>query len=173
MRKMHEVKQGGHFFLPNNKPYLPNNGAILTNASIIKNVMSLAAEVELGALYLNAKEAMYLQQMLIKMGHQQPLTPIQTDNTTAEGVINNKIQPKHTKAMDMCFHWLRDREQQNQFQIYWRPGGANLADYWTKHHAPTHHVNVQAEFLTKVKNIRDTQQQASKTKQSSKATRVC
>jgi hypothetical protein len=94
--------------------------------------------------------------MLIEMGHLQPPTPIQTDNTTAEGVINNKIQPKRTKAMDMRFHWLRDHEQRKQFQIYWRPGGANLADYWTKHHAPTQHVNVQAEFLTKVKNIRDT-----------------
>ncbi len=91
--------------MSNNEPYPPNNGAILTNASIIKNVMSSAAEAELGALYLNAKEATYLRQMLIKMGHPKPPTPIQTDNTTAEGVINNKIQPKHTKAMDMRFHW--------------------------------------------------------------------
>jgi hypothetical protein len=66
--------------------------------------MSSEAEAELGALYLKAKEATYLQQMLIEMGHLQPPTPIQTDNTTAEGVINNKIQPKHTKAMDMRFH---------------------------------------------------------------------
>ena len=57
------------------------------------------------------------------MGHPQSPAPIQTDNTTAEGVINNKIQPKRTKAMDMRFHWLCDREQQQQFRIYWRPGG--------------------------------------------------
>jgi hypothetical protein len=147
---------GGHFFLSNNKPYPLNNGAVLTNVTIIKNVMASAAEAKIGALYLNAKEATYLQQMLIEMGHPQPPTPIQTDNTTVEGVINNKIQPKHTKAMDMRFHWLCDREQQKKFQIYWRPGGANLADYWTKHHAPAHHVNVRAEFLMKVKDIRDT-----------------
>ncbi len=77
----------------------------MTNATIIKNVMASAAEAEIGAIYLNAKETRYLQQMLIKMGHPQPPTPIQTDITTAEGVINNKIQPKHTKAMDMRFHW--------------------------------------------------------------------
>ena len=85
------------------------------------------------------------------MGHAQPWTPIQTDNTTAEGVINNRIQPKRTKAMDMRFHWLRDREAQGQFRIYWRPGGTNLADYYTKHHPPAHHVNVRAEFLTRLK----------------------
>ncbi len=52
---------GGHFFLSNNEPDPPNNGAILTNATIIKNVMSSAAEAEIGALYLNAREAVYLR----------------------------------------------------------------------------------------------------------------
>ncbi len=51
---------GGHFFLSNNNEFPPNNGAILTFATIIKAVMSLAAEAELGALYLYAKEAAYL-----------------------------------------------------------------------------------------------------------------
>jgi hypothetical protein len=148
-------RAGGHFFLSNNETFPPSNGAILTNATIIKAVMSSAAEAELGALYLNAKEAVYLRQILDEMGHPQPKTPIQTDNTTAKGVINNKIQPKRTKAMDMRFHWLRDREAQGQFKIYWRPGGTNLADYFTKHHPPAHHVNVRAEFLTKIKDLAD------------------
>ena len=70
--------------------------------------MSSAAEAELGALYLNVKETVYLRQILHKIGHSQPPTPIQTDNTTAEGVVNKIIQPKRTKAMDMHFHWLRN-----------------------------------------------------------------
>jgi hypothetical protein len=123
--------------------------------------MSSAAEAEIGALYLNARDAVYLRQILAEMGHPQPPTPIQTDNTTAEGLVNNKIQPKRTKAMDMRFHWLRDREQREQFRFYWRPGGGNLADYITKHHAPAHHQKIRAEFLTKVKDIQDRRQQAS------------
>jgi hypothetical protein len=35
------------------------------------------------------------------MGHPQSQTPIQTGNSTAEGIMNNKVQPKQTKAMDM------------------------------------------------------------------------
>ena len=66
----------------------------------------------------------------------------------AEGVINSKVQPKRTKAMDMRFHWLRDRECQEQFRFYWRPGKQNYADYWTKHHSAKHHRNVRREFLT-------------------------
>ncbi len=51
---------GGHFFLSNDNDFPPNNGAILTIATIIKEVMSSAAEAELGALYFNAKEAVYI-----------------------------------------------------------------------------------------------------------------
>ena len=115
--------------------------------------MSSVAKAELGALYLNVQEAVYLQQILNEMGHLQPWTPIQMDNTTAEGVINNKIQPKCTKAMDMHFHWLCDQEAQDQFKIYWRPGGTNLADYYMKHHSPAHHINVRAKFLPRLKEL--------------------
>jgi hypothetical protein len=66
----------------------------------------------------------------------------------ADAVVNGKIQPKRTKAMDMRFHWLRDRECQQQFKIYWRPGKLNYADYWTKHHSAAHHQNMRKEFLT-------------------------
>ena len=56
--------------------------------------MASTAEAELGALFHNTKEGVYLRQILTEMGHPQPCTPIQMDNTMAEGVINNKIQPK-------------------------------------------------------------------------------
>jgi len=118
--KKSRSRAGGHFFLSDDDDNPRNNGVILTIATIIKTVMSSVAEAELGALYLNARETVYLQQILTKMGHPQPQTPIQTDNSTAEGVVNSKIQPKRTKAMDMQFHWLRDREAQGQFRIYWR-----------------------------------------------------
>jgi hypothetical protein len=99
-------RAGGHFFLSHDVDIPPNNGAILTVATIIKAVMSSAAEAELGAIFINAKEAVFVRQILTEMGHPQPRTPIQTDNSTADGVINRKIQPKRTKAMDMRFHWL-------------------------------------------------------------------
>jgi hypothetical protein len=143
-------RAGGHFFLSNDEQYPPNNGAILTIAQIIDAVMSSAAEAELGALFINAKEAVHLRRILSEMGHPQPRTPIQTDNSTAEGVINSRVKPKRTKSMDMRFEWLLDRQQQGQFKIYWRPGKTNLADYFTKHHPPSHHRNVRGEFLTRV-----------------------
>ena len=66
----------------------------------------------------------------------------------ANGLIHGKVRSKRTKAMDMRFHWLRDRECQEQFRIYWRPGKLNYADYWMKHHPAKHHQNTRREFLT-------------------------
>ena len=141
-------RAGGHFFLSKDVVHPPNNGSILTVAQIIKNVMSSATEAELGGLYIAARECVYIRLVLEEMGHKQPATPVQTDNSTAEGVINSKVQPKRTKAMDMRFHWLRDRETLRQFRFYWRSGKLNLADYFTKHHPASHHRAVRSEYLT-------------------------
>ena len=141
-------RAGGHFFLSNNDDVPPNNGAILNISHVIKHVMSSATEAELAALYIMAREAVYIRIILEEMGHKQSPTPVQTDNSIAEKVINKKVQPKRTKAMDMRFHWLRDRECQQQFRFYWRPGKLNYADYWTKHHPSKHHHNVRRNYLT-------------------------
>ena len=86
---------GSHFWMSSNAPIPPvGNGAILTVAQIIKNVMSSAAEAELAALYINTREAIYIRQILTKLGHPQPRTPIQTDNSTTLSVINNKPSPR-------------------------------------------------------------------------------
>ncbi len=133
------------------KDKLPiNNGAVLNISQIIRAVMLSAAEAELGALFINAKTAVSMQQTLIELGHPQPRTPIQIDNATAHALLTNKILPKALKAMDMRCHWLRCRDAQDQFRYYWRPGTQNLADYFTKHHPATHHKNVRPTILTAV-----------------------
>ncbi len=102
--------------------------------------MSSAVEAELGALYINAQEAIPMQLLLKEMGHKQPPTPIQTNNSTAHRVVANNIQPRRTKAMDMRFHWLHCQDTQGQFRYYWHPGPNNRANYWSKHHSATHHI---------------------------------
>ena len=43
--------------------------------------MSSAAEAELGALYINGRKTIEERNILEEMGHPQPPTPIQTDNS--------------------------------------------------------------------------------------------
>jgi hypothetical protein len=100
-----------------------------------------------GALFINSQEAIPQRQLLAEMGHPQPPTPIQIDNTTALGVVNNNVLKK-LKAMDMRFHWLRCRQNQKQFRTYWRAGSTNLGDYVTKHHPAIHHQTIRPLYLT-------------------------
>jgi hypothetical protein len=141
-------RAGGHFFLSSDSKDPANNGGVLNLAQLIKTVMSSAAEAELGALYINACKAIPQRQTLAEMGHKQPQTPMQTDNTTALEVVTNNIQPRCTKAMDMRYHWLQCREAQNQFQFFLCPGPTNRADYWTKHHCAAHHIEKRPKILT-------------------------
>ena len=53
---------------------------MLNIAHIIKHVMTSATEAEPAALYIMAREAVYIKIFLEDMGHKQSPTPIQTDN---------------------------------------------------------------------------------------------
>ena len=142
-------RAGGHHFLSENVPFPANNGAIYNEASIIKAVMSSAAESEIGSLYTNAPKGVEERNILEEMGHPQP-------PSTADGIINSRVQPKRTKAKDMLFHWLCDRGvNQKQFRFYWRPGSLQRGDYWTKHHSPAHHRNMRSKILTPYKVVMD------------------
>eukprot|EP01082_Thalassiosira_pseudonana_P007081 g6239.t1 g6239 contig22:46288-46911(+) len=161
-------RAGGHFFLSNGANIPQNNGAILNIAHIIKHVMSSTTEAELAGLYIMSREAVYIRIILSEMGHKQPPTPIQTDNAMADGVINGKVQPKRTKAIDMRFHWLRDRECKKQFRFYWRPGKLNLcrlldetpcSETSPEHKERVHHAQIVLEMLRQRQTSNSKQQQ--------------
>ena len=147
---------GGYFFLSTTPPPTgyqptsdppPTNGPVHVNSIIMQHVMSSAAEAEFGALFHNCKDAEMLRTVLIAMGHPQPATPVQTDNACANGIANDTVKQKRSRAMDMRFYWVRDRVRQNHFYIFWAPGDTNLADYYTKHFAPSHHRSVRSHVL--------------------------
>jgi hypothetical protein len=106
---------GAHIFLPENDPYPHFNSAVLSIAQIIKFVMASAAECGLAALFITARKMIPHRQTLIDMGWLQPKSPIQTDNSTPSGIVNNTIVPCQSKMMDMLFWWLHCRASQDQF----------------------------------------------------------
>ena len=66
-------RAGAQIFLSEDEPQPKWNGAVLTLDQIIKSVMSSAAEYEMGALFITAKEIVPIRQTLIGMGWPQPL----------------------------------------------------------------------------------------------------
>jgi hypothetical protein len=142
-------RAGGNFYLgnqPNNPPIF--NGPILNPTGILKHVASAASEAELGALFVNCKEGTVIHHILTEMGHEQNPTSVQTDNSTANGIINKTIKQQRARALDMQYYWVRDRVKQGHFHIFWAPGKSNLVgDYMTNHHSPVHHRQIHPAYL--------------------------
>ena len=85
---------GSHIFLSEDNPIPRWNGPVLSIYQVIKFVMTSTAEAKLGVLYITAQKMVPMRQIFIEMEWMQPPTPIQTYNTTAEGVVNNTIVAK-------------------------------------------------------------------------------
>ena len=126
-------------FLSENEPIPRWNGPLLTNFQIMKYVVSSAAEAKMTALFLTAKEMVPLCHTLTEMGWKQPPSPLQSKNSTAVGMTNCTLIPRKSKSWDLRHNWLRCREAQGQFRIYWDKGPNNNGDYSKKHHPIIYH----------------------------------
>ena len=71
------------------------------------------------------------------------MTPIKIDNSIALGFVHNNIYQKRSKAWDMRYHWLREKQVKNLFRIFWEKGSNNHTDYFTKYHPPKHHLEMR------------------------------
>jgi hypothetical protein len=118
---------GGHFFLSDGSNDAPNKNAVLNTSQIIISVMSLAAKAKLSKLYINAREAVPYQTLHKEMGHKQPPTPIQTDNSTAFGVVTNNILPRCTKKMDIISAGFAITIARSNFNIIGIPAQLTVA----------------------------------------------
>ena len=74
-------------------------------------------------------------------------TPMEVYNEKAIGFLKSTMKQKLSKAIDMIFYWVRDRVNQNQFMIYWRPGANNVGEYVSKHHSPAHRQSMRQNFF--------------------------
>jgi hypothetical protein len=123
------------------------NAAIDQFSTIIDVKVSSAAEAEYAALFYTAKECEPLRTTLEELGYQQPPTLIICDNQCAVSIAYDTVKQKRSKAIDMRFHWIRDRIRQKHFKVEWKPGLNNLADFFTKAHSCKHHLAVRHIYL--------------------------
>ena len=123
------------------------NGAILVDCKTFCSVLTSAAECETGGLFFNGQTAVMIRVALETLHHLQPPTPIKTDNSTANSFVHSNIKQRKSKTWDLCWHWLQDKEGQLQLKVYWDKGENNDGDYWTKHHAPSHHRHIRSRYV--------------------------
>ena len=150
----HDLSRAGrHFFLSREpKPGTPLSDALINSpihviSKVINNVRGSAAEAEIGAGYINTREVLPICVCLEEMRHTKSPTPLAVDNITAVGLANKTIKQQMSKAIDIRFYWIQDRQSQGQFIIYWSTGTTNLADFHSKHHPPVYHNQMRATIL--------------------------
>jgi hypothetical protein len=112
-------------------------------------VVASVGEAEYAAVFLNGQEGEGLRQQLSSIGYPQPTTIILCDNQCAVGLATGTVKIKRTKSIDMRFHWIRDRIKQGHFNVQWRAGVDNLADFFTKP-LPVHVHQTLMKLLVRV-----------------------
>ena len=138
-----------YYYLSDNmaKNNIPrHNSPILVECKTLRQVVSSAAEAETAGVFYAARTSIPIKEFLINLGHPQPPTPIKTDNSTTHGFAYQNIQQRKSKSWDMQFHWLRDREFQKHFKLFWESGLTNKADYFTKHWPILHHRQIRPTY---------------------------
>jgi hypothetical protein len=90
-----------------------------------------------------------------KMGHPQPPTPINCNNSTVVGIANNTVKWQHSQSMEMRIFWVADAVAQGKFDIKYFPGKENLADYQSKHHTGAHNVEVRPWYLQEPTSVQE------------------
>ena len=66
---------------------------------------------------------------LMALYHNQPVTPLKTDNLTTEGFVKSGIKPNFSKTWDIKWHWLTDKEVIEKLIVYWHRGTNNNPNY--------------------------------------------
>jgi hypothetical protein len=101
--KARSVAGGIFYFGDATKPEV-ENGMIHAVSSIIDVVVASAGEAEYGSAFIMAQQGVWIRTIAIVLGHQQPATPVLSDNNFCIGLCNDTIKRKRSKSIDMRFH---------------------------------------------------------------------
>jgi hypothetical protein len=130
------------------------NGAIECISVVIECVVASVGEAEYAALFKVAQICESIRSTCSDIGYPQHPTTLICNNTCAVGIANDTTcKTKRLKAIDMRFHWVRDRVRMGHFVVAWRPGNDNLADFFTKplavyKHVACRHLYVQSPAVS-------------------------
>jgi hypothetical protein len=147
-------RAGGVYTLGNSDFHGPEtplptlNGPVLCLSRLIETVCAGAYESEYAALYYNATTLEGARQSLTDMGFPQPPTAIYYDNTVAGDIAYNRCKQRRSKAIARRYHWIQDRIQMGHFDLQWRAGKYNLADFLTKAHPVAHFLKMRPFFVS-------------------------
>ena len=72
--------------------------------SIKREVKTSDTEAELGGFSTNCQTTTPMQTTLVEMGHPQPTTPVSTETTASNSIVDGPDKQKISRAIDMIFY---------------------------------------------------------------------
>jgi hypothetical protein len=152
----HEAASEVYFSWETNSPSnIHSNDSSLTSlpSSKMWSPLQLTQKLERASTTPNVAPHSELHYLSWATHNPQRISARITPSHLAFGILNETINKKRLKAIDILYHLLTDRVRQNQFDVYWRPGRENLGDYHTKHHSAQHHKDMCGLILHQANSL--------------------
>ena len=73
-----------------------------------------------------------MRRTLQDMGHTNPPTPTNYNNTALVGIANETVKKPWSQPMEMRYFYSCNQVKEGKFDVRWHPGLENLGDYTTK-----------------------------------------
>ena len=115
-------------------------GAAITWQSKLQSGVTLStAEAEYVAACWAAREAAWLSNLMADFGLERKAIDMYCDNLCALGHIREPKMTKHSKHIDVSYHYVRERHVQGHIAFHFVFSQQNVADIFTKPLAQTLH----------------------------------
>ena len=86
-----------------NSRFLPTS--LQENSTLVATVV----EAEYPTLFANGQQMYWFRTLLEALGYPQKPSTLYCDNSVAKGIAMDELTIKRSKAIDVRYHWLRER----------------------------------------------------------------
>jgi len=85
-----------------------------------------------GDTYLTSHQFVWVRNLFSELGIQLAPILLYGDNQGTIFIASNPVQEKHSKHIDLCYHYIRDMVQLDKVELFFVEGTQNPADMFTK-----------------------------------------
>jgi len=108
------------------------DGVVSWQSRAQKTVAHSSTEAEYMAMSDCSRQVMWIQSLLRELGFSESRTPICGDNQGSIFIASNPVQEHRTKHIDIRYHYIRERVEEGDVELFFIPGTDNPADLLTK-----------------------------------------
>ncbi len=102
------------------------------NICVQKTVALSSTEAEYMSLSDTSCQLVWVRNLFSELGIELAPVPLYRDNQGTIFIASNPVQEKHSKHIDLHYHYIRDVVQSDKVELFFIEGTQNLVDMFTK-----------------------------------------